>query len=723
MDNNYVQNQQVNQEQQVIQVNQQQNVNEQVESTIFDKHMQMNEQYVNDRKRNGEEDSGEMQQVKSKLSEISSVLGAQMSEDEHDFRLQITVLKDHYNELLLACDTYLATKKWAKYALFGEAKRRRNMVIAIKKMAQNEADCLSGLSKDKELHIMRVEGMLVGNALSSALRDYQAVKEDIDFSILRLEGQDYVRSISNDATALRDNVIVNREAGKMTTDMKNVVCTNRLAKFIGMDGICSRSTLVMSKDEEQKYHYGLKNEGQPDYHQTLAEIKIAQGRHPYKISYSGEALKQISNARLFHMLLGGNSLKAENDLVMIYSKTQMGEETTYHITGVYLDTNKEKFSDDADTKSMGRLLDKGDFLMTDAMAQSILNLEPGDIEYVAGEMLSNDKKKAFAKRVNFLKNWVRAKKEEEAQTGPSRILSEEAWKEEENLEEIRDRITVAGSGFYLGILKNNSYVEETDGENKGQYEKDYQKLYKKIKRSLEDAKDIKTRIYIIGTLPELNKIYEKKYVGNEGIAKEMVDDIQSRFLSDYVNDEFIKEYYNELWRVKKELAEAYNKEITKNPNNENAAYEAVNQNRTLYRNLTILTNLSTSWLNGNALGRDLRMNKLGQYVLDVGQKHKKNLAREAAEKEIGAQNQDDKVVKKSEIQEKYNKISEDQKKDADTVDLIISKFQNLENGNHSKVFDEQIDYWLEKDFLKNPIVWLGKKFLPKKNQKPSMFGK
>ena len=203
----------------------------------------------------------------------------------------------------------------------------------------------------------------------------------------------------------------------------------------------------------------------------------------------------------------------------------------------------------------------------------------------------------------------------------------------------------------------------------------------------------------------------------------MVDDIQSRFLSDYVNDEFIKEYYNELWRVKKELAEAYNKEITKNPNNENAAYEAVNQNRTLYRNLTILTNLSTSWLNGNALGRDLRMNKLGQYVLDVGQKHKKNLAREAAEKEIGAQNQDDKVVKKSEIQEKYNKISEDQKKDADTVDLIISKFQNLENGNHSKVFDEQIDYWLEKDFLKNPIVGLGKKFLPKKNQKPSMFGK
>ena len=155
MDNNYLQNQnehqEINNQQQVIQVNQQQNENQQLETNIFAKHFDASNQYMNDRKRSGE-DSGEMQAVKSRLSEVTQVLNQQMNEDETQFRLQITSLKDHFNELIASCDAYLAAKKWAKYALFGEAKRRRKMVISIKEMAQTEANCLSGLSKDKDLH-------------------------------------------------------------------------------------------------------------------------------------------------------------------------------------------------------------------------------------------------------------------------------------------------------------------------------------------------------------------------------------------------------------------------------------------------------------------------------------------------------------------------------------------------------------------------------------------
>ena len=727
MDNNYLQNQnehqEINNQQQVIQVNQQQNIeqqqneNRQLETNIFAKHFDTSNQYMNDRKRSGEEDSREMQVVKSCLSEVTQVLNQQMNEDETQFRLQITSLKDHFNELIASCDAYLAAKKWAKYALFGEAKRRRKMVISIKEMAQTEANCLSGLSKDKDLHKMRVQGLLVGNALSSALRDYQAIKNDVRMSSLNLEGGLYTGSFVNSDTDIRDDIIVNKTAGQLNDKMKSAVCADRLAKFIGMDGICSRSKLVIAKDEQNKFHYGIRSEGQPEYHKTLAEIKEEKGRTPYKLSYSGEALKQISNARLFHMILGGTSLKAESDLVMIYSETQMGEEITYHITGAYLNTGAANFSDKADTKAMDNLLQKGDFLMTDTMAETILNLEPGDMDYVAGEMLSKESKAAFAKRVNHLKEWIRNKKAEEEQSGPSRILSEEVWKDKESLEEVRDRINATKNGFHLSILKNNAYIEETDGDKQGDYEKEYQKLYKKLKTNLENANDVKTRIYILGALNEIRPVYEKKLPANS-VGKNMVDDIQTRLMSEFVNDELIKEYYNELWRVKGELAKIYDRENKQK--NKNAAFNTVNKNRELYRSYKLLENMSTSWMTGAALGRNLKFNRLELYVRDYGQEHMKNLAKESAEEEIAAQKGDIKTVN-NKIQEHLDKLKLKISGDSDKVEKIDAEFKKFKNGDEKKNFDGQMEQWGEKEFLKNPTVALRSTF-SKSNVKTSIFG-
>ncbi|MBQ7707794.1 MAG: hypothetical protein IJT72_08440 [Lachnospiraceae bacterium] len=127
-----------------------------------------------------------MKQVKQRLADVTNILKAQMAEERNAFLSQLVELKEHYNQLLAACDHYLEEKWTAKLYFFGQAKARRNMVKALRDMAKQESDCLSGLSKDKNLFEMRKEGMLVGTAVLSALRDYRAagsVKNLIGFKL------------------------------------------------------------------------------------------------------------------------------------------------------------------------------------------------------------------------------------------------------------------------------------------------------------------------------------------------------------------------------------------------------------------------------------------------------------------------------------------------------------------------------------------------------------
>ena len=660
---------------QVAQENQQQFMR-----NVFDEHLKGYEGILNDHHRKNNNDSEEMQRVKNSLTLVTNVLKTKLDPDGAAFGQQLENLRSNYNALIEACDHYLDTKWLAKLYLFGEAKRRRKLVIAIKDMAQREIDCLSGISKDKNLHDKHLNGELIGDALSDTLRDYQAAKKKVtNINGYEEENGVYTGTWRDSKTDVFHEVIVNKEACKISDGMKNAICATKFAEFIGMDGVCRRTMLILHEDKQKKNHYGIRNEGIPANNLSLDEIKQTMGQRPYKISYTAEALKQISNARIFNLLMGGKTLNPEKDIIMIHSISQLDGERVYHVTGAYLDVDYSSFSKENNVDTIKKLLAKDDFFMDADMAETILNIDAKDLDYIGGDFLSKDQKKAFADRVTYLKTWVQTTKDKEAQSGSSTIVPEEAWKDKDSIAIIKGSISETGNGFYKGILKANTYIEETDGDKQHGLLLEYNKFYNKLKKSIDSCTDMRERVLIIAGILESNVYFKEKYPDNQEAAG-IAPDLQSRLLSEYANEDFIKALHEERFNLKSALAEAYEAQANYVMDDTNVGISVISENRTIYKNLTLLNNLNTLFIGANALGRDLRHNKMNAFSHDIGQ----DLLEEK-----GAQ--------KAKTQ-----------KDSAKADEIMAEIEKEENKTLKQEIDGQIASWTKNYFMKNPKASLTK---------------
>ena len=664
MDEKIIQNEEQKQD---IQVQEQ----EQQSATIFDRRMNESARILNDTKGTNNADSDEMKAVKGHLTQLTNVLKEQAN-DGRNLSVQIAELKDHYTNLIAACDHYLETKWTAKYYFFGTAHRRRKMVAALRDMALAEKNCLSGLSKDKEFQKKRVEGDMVGTALSSALRDYQAIKEDYNLKSFKKEGNSYEKNV-RDLGDTFSQCVVNLKAGVLDNATKGGVCAGRFAKFIGMDGIMRRTNLIVAKNAQGNVHYGIRLEGlSEEATSDLASIREAQKKRPYKVTYSGEALRQISNAKIFHLLLNGKNLNMETDIIMIFNKVDIEDETVYQVTGAYLDVPGDAFSEDDSLGTMEKLFQKRDFLMDSGMAETILQMDTNDLEYVGGEMLSKKQRAAFEKRLNFMKNWVQTTKQREAENGPSQLLEKDMWSDTDNLTIIKRRMQNTENGMFKGVLNQNSMIEETDAENISDVQKEYRQLYKKVKENLESTKDPKERVMIISGLFETIPFYEKKFQIRK--ATDFVTDIQARLISEYANDELLLAYHKLRIAENEKLADAYREEKKQNPNNKNAEYDTVNDNLTTYRNIMLLTHFGKALVSANLGSRDLRFNRTYSHTANLKVSYLESLGDGLAKVQ-----EDDKISQK-----------------------LTLTFEKADKGNKHKEYLKQIASWAQKEYLVNP---------------------
>ena len=646
---------------------------EQQTRTIFDKRMSDSQRILNDSKGRNNPDSDEMTAVKRELTNVTGVLAAHMSANHEEFRNQITELKDHYNNLIRACDHYLETKWTSRFYFFGQAHRRRRMVESLRDMAVKEASCLSGLSKDKEAFKTRMEGGMVGTAISGALRDYQAVRENLNIGDLQRRGDAFVGFKINRESELQDEYTVGKKPAKLADGVKSNVCATRLAGFMGMDGMIKRSELVIARDAQNRSYYGMKTEGQSANMMTLAEIKAAQGRQSYNITYSGDALKQISNLRVFHMLLGGKNLNLEDDVIMIFQKEKLGgDAATYQIVGAYLDCTGTLFSDDGGTGTIEALLKKKDFLMSTEMADAVLNLEARDLEYVAGDTLSAKQREAFEKRLSYLKNWTLAQKEKEAAEGADKLMEDSMWRDPENLEIVRDRLNSTRDGFFKGILKQNSVIEETDAEDLPGFMGEFQSIYRELKKSIESTRDQRQRVLMIGGLSERIPYFEKKFQ-DHAVAQDMVTDIQARLIGEFMSEDFLKAYNEEKWKNQATLADAYEEEKKQNPDDPELEYNVVNENRTAYRDLMLLDSFGIALVSATGLGRNLKHNRMGSYSYNFG-------------------------AGLLEANEEKEKI----RKNASTATALRTRFEAMDGGSKYQKLRTQVTEWADKYYQKDP---------------------
>ena len=652
--------------------------NQQLTDTLFDKRMTESQRIQDDSKGQNDPDSAEMRAVKTQLKNVTDAMQEQMNPELREFKVQLTTLKDHYNNLILACDHYLDTKWTAKLYFFGKAHRRRKMVEDLKKMARAEADCLLGLSKDKEFFKNRVEGQMLGTAISSAVRDFQASKRDLRLSDFQLDGDVYIGTRKDPNYDYFNECVFQKKNKKLTDGMSGNVCATRLAKLAGLDGIVQRTDLVTARGEQNRVHYGIEVEALVETTADLATIKEREGNRPYKITYTGEALRQISNARIFHMLLGGTSFNNETDMIMVFDKSTFDGETVYQVTSAYLNTNDSFFSTGDNTKSMEKLFSKNDFVMSSSMADAIMNMDVKDLEYVGGEMLSKERREAFKKRLTYMQTWVRTTRQREDKS--AYILEDGMWSDKESLMIMRDQMQETAGGLYKGFLSQSSSIEETEGDVLSNERKEYRQLYEKVKKAVEGTKDLKERVLIIGALSETVPYYEETFKDHEKYkndvnAAQMIMDIQTRLISENASEEFLAAFHEVKKSTIEPLADALNEEKARHPKNKNAEYDTINENRTLYRNYMFLDSFGNALYNSDMLGRDLRHSKMREFNDEREKKYIRSLP----------EDQQVRYAQKREI-----------------VAKMKSKFITMNDRREFNEFNKQCSDWAKEHFLKDP---------------------
>ncbi len=536
-----------------LQINQQQQ--ESTYKQAYDNHMSKADAFQKDVNRQRGNDSPEMQQVKEHLQMVTDALNTEMEEDPKQFKMQLAELRDNYTGLVNACDAYLKAKWMAKLALFGEGKRRRNMVIELREWASKEAASFRNIGQNQELHNLRVKGMLVGNALGNVVRDYQAMDRETNVKNNWQEEEDVYSVELNTGLGVMDQYEVLKESGQKPDYMTNPICASRLAKFIGMDGVCRRADLMLSKKPDGEYAYGIHKEGFLENQKTFAQIeeKEKKNGNPFRVVYSQEAMRQLTNIKLFHLLIGGSELDEKNEIVLMFDKVEYNDgNVDYNVSGAFLNSVEDSFSDDVDGKELERRLKAGNVGCLDTeTADTIMAMESEDLSFICGDLLSKSQMKAFSSRLNRLKKIIQRSKGGEPKQGEFRFNIFSDWQSRERRTELNNML-INGAGKYLPqMFGENTAFDWQVQENETEAQAIYRETFANLKELTKDMTKPSEIMEVLLKYAFNGDLFNKKGLEEFNILAGAC----KRLLEEKMDEDFAMEYLEELRDLNEQVYE------------------------------------------------------------------------------------------------------------------------------------------------------------------------
>ncbi|MBR4513693.1 MAG: hypothetical protein IKO61_02230 [Lachnospiraceae bacterium] len=594
----------------------------------YNNHMTIAERVQQDVNRQSGGDSEEMRDVKEKLSLVTETLKNEMSKDFNDFNNQLKDTHILYQNLIRSCDCYLKTKWKAKYALYGEGKRRRKMVTELREWARKEAVCFREVASNRELHSQRVNGMLVGNALGNVVRDYLATK--LYATVTERWKQDevsYETKISNEERGLSDVVIVSKQSGEKPDFVKNMAGASRLARFIGMEGICRRTDLLIGNNPDNKRSYGIRMEGIMDNQKTYREIKKAEKGKNLRFIYSQDAIRQLTDVKLFYLLLGGEQLDETREIRLIFDRQEYADGTVnYYVSGAFLDNIMDVFSSDMDGKGLERRLKEGKVNCLDyETVSSIMSMDPDDLSFICTDLLSKSQLKAFSSRLKKLQEIIK-RNEKPHKEGEFRFTVlkgwEADWEEEDNakLHEQMNALTGNGRESFLPTLLGGNVGFDWKGcEGETQNEKAYREAYAAIMKTTRDArnnknkngdieKDYKKIIRLVGQtlLADSNSAEPAREQNNIALSA------LKRFVAENVDEGFLWAFFEEERRVNMEIHRLMEekKQAGEVPK-EQLAHLVFDENRELAEEKRLIESVSELVTSGQSALRNKNIYKFG----------------------------------------------------------------------------------------------------------------
>ncbi len=439
---------------------------------------QLHEQYRNDRRSNGQDDSPQMHAIKEHLRTVNNKLMEPMEADQEAYTEQVRDLRREYDALIASCDDYIGSHfAW----LWGEAKRRKNLVKRIKQSAKEEKNQLRDLQGNWQYHRDRSEGMLVGHALGHAVRDYKAYKnqikpvlESITFSY-QPEGQDYEEWYGRTKKKPFEFHFLPQAKTKDWRIM-DAVSAYRFADYMGVTNTVQAVALVMGKDRNNKIHYG-KQVMFPYRNQfTLRQIMKKQDPKNLKLVYSTRAIRMLSQIKLFSLLMGRVAVDETEDILLnVYETENVDGKTVLHIDGAMLkegaaksawvkktfteeDENGEEqvkkrdvrlkpghaFVESEDPEIIGQQINtlRLEFGIDDTLSDTIKVMDEEDIRYVMGDIISKNEIRVLNQRLQYIKGelskhtTVRSNRRKNAEQ-----QDEDLWNTDKNRDVLQRRLS------------------------------------------------------------------------------------------------------------------------------------------------------------------------------------------------------------------------------------------------------------------------------------------
>ena len=438
-------------------------------------------------------DSPEMQAVKKHLDAVTKALNEKITEDFKGFKKQVIDLSEEYTQLISSCETYLATRKLAKYALWGRGKRRRKRVSSVLEMAKKERLNIRNLDKDKELFDMRMEGRLVGTALVHAVFDHAEKMATVDFSKDWVELENHLQTIQNgkvENTYIRSTCCDQPET--LTGHVNNSAAAGRLMRYMGLSEFGTDPKLTLMKNEStDEIHYGIRETVRGDAY-SLSLIKETEG-DDYSLVYYPEALRQIGNIKMICMLLGFDEFNAEEDLLLQCDKQKEDGKQVYYVKSVCIGNLGGAFSESINKKVMNDNKAMIDYSGVDRnVCEYIRSMEPGDIEFIVGDYLSKEQKAAFKERLEFIqKKLVQTDdmEDELMEDNENEIAEDESWKRKLDRERLCNKIMKDSKGSFAALFKGECDVyeeEQISMEELRETEKKYRTQIEEERKKNED---------------------------------------------------------------------------------------------------------------------------------------------------------------------------------------------------------------------------------------------
>ena len=411
-------------------------------------------------KRGNADDSGYMRRVKETLTLVNEVLEQPMGESFEAFKGQVRVLSRNYADLIGACERYLSERKMAYYRLFTKGRTRYLKVAALLNIAKQERVRLADLGKDKELYELRTEGMLVGNALVHAVRDHSAVDPslNLDENIWRVQGE--YRS----ATVNEKKYTMSTRSGKKPARIANAATAGRLMNYMGADALGSAPSLVLARNARSVF-YGIREQAKGE-RKTLSEMEAEQNE-AVSVTYEPEALRQLSNIKMMRLLLGIEPFDAKKDIAFTYEKKNVGDGEVYLIKSAALCNFEHAFSETMNGRALQRQAEETSLAFADKeLCEFIASMTKDDISYIAGDLLTKDRKKAFSQRLRFLQQKIEAQNRSVENGNPGRFLmyGSNDWENKRLREQACERIMQDRESTFAGLFGPNFHLSGKQGD-------------------------------------------------------------------------------------------------------------------------------------------------------------------------------------------------------------------------------------------------------------------